>query len=191
MLSFAHDLCLQLREDSDSNHRRHCTKRHHLVKEDELCTKNEWIKFRILYFYSPVHYKAEIHDDSYNAGVNSKSRSRIVEIYYPHFDNQNPWTPEIFQSIFDRMNNNSNERYFAAKTIVNLKEIIFVEGIRLWSTQRDSKVRIQLEQEMSFINDLRSYLNYSPEVIIKKLHHMIADDKKAQDRFLHVNLSTD
>lgn len=186
VLSLAHDICLEFRKYFDGEHRNNCRKRHQLLEKDEaqLCTSDDTIHFRILHFYSPVHYKVELFDENRSPVWDSQSRSRIVEVHLtktlPHGNDRDPWRPEVFHSIFNRIND-PDERFecYTAKPIIKLREIIFIDQMQVWHKQNSQTARDQPNgMTLTFINDPRLNLSYSPGVISKCLdYHIVAGNK--------------
>lgn len=165
VLPFAHDLCLQFEMYFDPNHTYRCEKRHYFVKDDQPLAHFEHssIAFRIVHFYSPVHYQVEIFGEKENDSsrwMYLNSQSRTVEVYLSDISasdhDQNLWRPIVFQCIFDKMYH-PYERFecYKAKVMLKLKKILFVEEMEFWSArpQSDHKQNYSTER-MSFMSDL-------------------------------------
>lgn len=101
------------------------------------------IKFQILHFYSPVHFKVEIHAQrSFNEDkwIHMKSHSKIVDVYLDDLSPRviaNSWLPDTFRRIFGRMDGpNGCFECYEAMPIVTLKDILFIKQMKLASRQR-------------------------------------------------------
>lgn len=132
ILPFAHDLCLNLDKYDDPEHQHSCGKRHRFVDEDELqlCIEKFSIKFRILHFYSLVHYKVEIFaqkESDYSPWAFLNAQKKVVEVFFTaHYRNPS----EFFQHIFKKIND-PHERFecYEAKVFLKLKDVFFAEEI--------------------------------------------------------------
>lgn len=151
-----------------------CTKRHHIVKEDEpeWYIENVWIKFRILHFYSPLHYKVEIFAQSNKNDepwLYLDSQSTVSHIFLAHLSPQSqyqhPPKTEIFRTIFNRMHDrDERSEYYYAGIFMKVRDIHFAEKIRPCN-----------DNDVSFIQDLSHYYMDSRE-IIDRLKRMASSD---------------
>lgn len=132
VLPFAHNLCLEFGSHHDSLHKNTCKKRHDFVKEDEPQSSIEFcfIKFRILHFYTPVHYKVKIfaHGEVDGEWKYPISQSKIIEIFHAKQLSHEWYSKGVFQRIFNRMND-AIDPYFEAKIFMKLTDIYFIEDI--------------------------------------------------------------
>lgn len=176
---------MQFEQYDSSSHGILCRKRHQFIGDDEPQPGTHFfsIRFRILHFYSPVHYKAEIFAQR---GCNNiawtylDSQTKIIEIflaeYSPSFHDKHEWKAELFDRIFNRIND-PEERFelYEAKIVLKLKEIIFVERLRVWC-RNDGHV----DSQASFADDLRANSLYSAEIKNKlmRMHRYFIQNSK-------------
>lgn len=176
VLPFAHDLCLEFGSHYDSAHKKSCKKRHFFVREDEpeLCDNSLFfIKFQIMHFYSPVHYKAKIFAQSEGKGewLYLRSQSKIIEIYLPKIAKRDlhEYQEKLLQQIFNRMND-ASEPCFEAKVYLKLKNIFIIHDILRFQPDR-----------VSFKHDLYSHYVYSDK-IMNRLREMASPFKREKNK---------
>lgn len=173
-LPFAHDLCMQFEMYCDPNHTNRCRKRHCIVEEDKPSSHLEHfsIAFRILHFYSAVHYKAEIFAEKDNDScrweyLNSQYRTEEIHLsdVSPCKNGQNLMGPIVFQRIFDRMYD-PHERFerYEAKVMLKFKKILLIEEMEPWRKQSDSNKQIYSAGRMPFMSDLYYQFGKSYEI---------------------------
>lgn len=145
ILPFAHDLCLEFQKYSNLEHLKSCSNRHKLIKEDgpQLCGESFLIIFRILYFYSPVHFKVAI-----CAPSEPDSQTQNVEIFLAQIIPCNAANVskhhegDIFRRIFNRMREiDGHCDWYKAKIFLKLNEIYFAEDIVPSNRSKNSFIR--------------------------------------------------
>lgn len=164
VLSFAHDLCLDFGMYSVPKHAEYCPKRHRFVEDDEprVCIEQFSIQFRILHFYSPVHYKVEIfaqREGDQMPWMFLNSQCKTVEIYLSYLSPHGRLEPgprkhDIFQRIFDHMCDPWElSDCYVASVFLKLKDIYFVEDMLPTKPSGNG-----------FTHDIRSFFGDSPEI---------------------------
>lgn len=117
--------------------------------------QNLMIKFRIVFFYSPVHFKVLMYDNI----VSNASSSRHVDVFlhdaWPRAG-QNFWRDEIFVRVFERMHS-PDERFecYEAMCIGKLNDVLFVRNMQLSCDQLYLENVNQLETPSFIMNFLR------------------------------------
>lgn len=121
------------------NHQKTCKKRHQFFLKDDpqlrLRIYSNYnslsVKFRILFFHSPVHYVAEV--IAQNEGEFSSweylKQPKIVEIFIAQLSARatvgNPSSADIFRQIFDKIQDERFQNY-VANVFLKSKDIYFV-----------------------------------------------------------------
>lgn len=157
---------------SNPHHRNRCAKRHcfHKCDEPKLCIEHVYVKFRILHFYSPVHYEVEIFAEKereHGSWVYLNSQYKTVEIHLsylsPQRKDKNPWNPAFFQRIFDRMYD-PDELYecYVGKIFLKLKKIYFVEQLL---SAKSNEIHPLTHVHRSISDDSREIINRLKQMV--------------------------